>query len=357
MADDLDDDDGPKADGAGDGPAPLRLTVDEARAGARLDAALAALAPQGLSRSRLKALIEAGAVEGPTGAAVREPRAKVKSGEVYLLRAPAPAPADPQPEPIPLVVAHEDAHLIVIDKPAGMTVHPAPGAPRATLVNALLAHCGASLSGIGGVLRPGIVHRIDKDTSGLLVVAKSDAAHAGLAAQFAVHSAERVYVAFCHGVPDAADPRLRGLPGVSTEPGALLRIEAALDRHPTDRIRMAVRLGGRRAVTRLAVETRFGAAGRGAARLACRLETGRTHQIRVHCAWAGHPLIGDPVYGRGRTPSADLAPAARAAAAAFPRQALHAAVLGFVHPVTGARLRFDSPLPPDLAGLAAALAG
>ena len=326
-----------------------------AEAGDRLDKALAALAPPGLSRSRLRALIEGGAVSREGVEAVRDPRAKVKAGETFVLVPPPPEPARPAPEPIPLSVAFEDAHLIVVDKPAGVTVHPAPGAPSGTLVNALLAHCGDSLSGIGGERRPGIVHRIDKDTSGLLVVAKTDAAHHGLAEQFAAHSAEREYLALTHGVPDPAEPRLAGLPGVTTEPGGALRIETFLDRHPTDRTRMAVRPAGRRAVTRLTVRDRFGASGRGAALVACRLETGRTHQIRVHAAWIGHALIGDPVYARGRTPSADLPPPARAAAAAFPRQALHAAVLGFRHPVTGSLLRFETPPPADFAALLAAL--
>jgi 23S rRNA pseudouridine1911/1915/1917 synthase len=229
-----------------------------------------------------------------------------------------------------------------------MVVHPAPGAERGTLVAALLHHCGASLSGIGGVARPGIVHRIDKDTSGLLVVAKTDAAHAGLAAQFAAHDLERSYLAVVWGVPDRADPRLAGQPAVSFEDGGWVRVEAAIARHRTDRKRMAVVAGGRRAVTRFRVEARFGPAERPhTSLLRCRLETGRTHQIRVHLTHLGHPLVGDATYGRPR--------ASPPAAAAFPRQALHAATLGFVHPVTGASLRFESPAPPDLAQLMAAL--
>ncbi|MDB2407259.1 pseudouridine synthase, partial [Jannaschia sp.] len=255
-------------------------------------------------------------------------------------------------EDIPLVVVHEDADLIVIDKPAGMVVHPAPGSPGGTLVNALLHHFGGDLSGVGGAKRPGIVHRIDKDTSGLLVVAKSDAAHHGLAEQFAAHTAHRRYLALCNGIPDPADPRLRGLRGVSWEPGAVLKITTRLDRHRTDRQRQAVTWeGGRHAVTRVALEERLGAA----ALVSCRLETGRTHQIRVHLAHAGHGLIGDPVYG-GRRAMPGGQPGAEVAVG-FGRQALHAAELGFVHPVSGAEMLFDAPVPEDMAGLLSALRG
>ncbi len=261
-----------------------------------------------------------------------------------------------EPEAIALDVVFEDDALIVIDKPAGMVVHPAPGSPEGTLVNALLHHFGGRLSGVGGTRRPGIVHRIDKDTSGLLVVAKSDAAHQGLAAQFAAHTAERAYGAVVHGVPDAGDPRLRGLAGVAFEPGGLLRITTELARHRTDRQRQAVVAhGGRRAVTRARVIESFGGA---AALLECRLETGRTHQIRVHMAHAGHGLIGDPVYGgRRRLPARALPPGGAEAALAFPRQALHAGSLGFTHPVSGEWLRFDVPLPEDMRVLLAALRG
>jgi 23S rRNA pseudouridine1911/1915/1917 synthase len=310
---------------------PLHVVLPE---GGRLDKALAAAVPPdaGLSRSRLRGLIEAGAVAGP-GGTVTDPGARVKSGEAWRVDLPAPVPAAPLAQAIPLAIVHEDADLIVVDKPAGMVVHPAPGAPDGTLVNALLAHCGDSLSGIGGERRPGIVHRIDKDTSGLLVAAKTDRAHQGLSALFAAHDIERAYLAVVRGVPDRASARLMGLPGVSAD-GPWIRIEAPIARHRTDRKRMAVVQGGRRAVTRLRVVEAFA----GAALVECRLETGRTHQIRVHMAHVGHPIIGDPVYGRG-------------GATAFPRQALHAAVLGFVHPVTGATLRFESPLPPDMGHL------
>jgi len=326
--------------------APLRLVAPLA---GRLDKALAAAAPE-WSRSRLGALVAAGAVRRASGEAVADPGIKVKPGETFVLTPPAPVAALPAPEAIALTVAHEDAHLIVVDKPAGMVVHPAPGAATGTLVAALLHRCGAGLSGIGGVARPGIVHRIDKDTSGLLVAAKTDAAHAGLSAQFAAHSVERSYRAVLWGAPDRADPRLAGHAAVAFEPGGWLRIDAPLGRHRSDRKKMAVVAGGRRAVTRLRVEERFGPAPRPAAALAtCRLETGRTHQIRVHLAHLGHALVGDPVYGRPRP--------APACAATFPRQALHAATLGFLHPVTGEALRFESPLPEDFARLLADLRG
>ena len=256
-------------------------------------------------------------------------------------------------KPTPIVA---DDDIVVVDKPAGLVVHPAPGSPRGTLVNALLHHCGDSLSGVGGMRRPGIVHRIDKDTSGLLVAAKSDRAHRGLAVQFADHSVERAYLAFCHGVPDAGDPRLAGLPVVRWEEGGILRIEARLDRHRHDRQRQAVvQSGGRHAATRARVLDSYAGA---AALLECRLETGRTHQIRVHLAHVGHPLIGDPVYGGRRKAAARLLGDEVAGAVdRFPRQALHAAELGFVHPVTGENVRFASDPPPDMTDLRAALRG
>jgi len=235
-------------------------------------------------------------------------------------------------------VLYEDADLIVVDKPAGMAVHPAPGSESGTLVNALLHHCGASLSGIGGVARPGIVHRIDKETSGVMVAAKSDAAHQGLSALFAAHDIERVYVALTRGAPH---------PGRGT-------IEGAIARSTHDRKKMAlVRSGGRHAITHYVVEQAYGPEEKPlAARVACRLETGRTHQIRVHLASKGNPCLGDPTYGSG--PPAE--PVRRAIAeAGLTRQALHAAVLGFVHPVSGQALRFESPLPPDMAQLRAKL--
>lgn len=311
----------------------------------RLDRALARDAPEDaeLSRSRLARLIAEGVV-CVNGAPVMDVKAKVTAGDLIRITVPKPAETHITGEAIPLVILHEDADLIVIDKPAGMVVHPAPGSPSGTLANALIAHCGDSLSGVGGERRPGIVHRIDKDTSGLLVVAKNDRAHHGLAAQFAAHTVERHYRAVCHGVPSVGDPRLRGLPGIAAEQGGVLRITTGLARHRHDRQRQAVTTSGRRAVTRLRVEEAFGNV---AALLDCWLETGRTHQIRVHAAYAGHALIGDPVYGGRRRLPGSLPDDLRH----FHRQALHAATLGFVHPVTGEDMRFASPLPEDMAKL------
>ena len=320
----------------------------------RLDKALARDVPEEahLSRSRLARLLADGAVT-LDGAVVTDAKIKVAEGEVYEINVKEAAEVETVAEDIPLEVLHEDDDLIVIEKPAGMVVHPAPGSPSGTLVNALLHHFGGELSGVGGEKRPGIVHRIDKDTSGLLVVAKSDAAHHGLARQFADHSVERRYRALCHGVPDAGDPRLRGVPGVSFEPGGIIKITTHLARHKTDRQRQAVLFhGGRHAVTRVQVAATFGSH---AAEVLCQLETGRTHQIRVHMAHVGHALIGDPVYGGRRRIPAD-APGAEIAKS-FARQALHAETLGFVHPVTGAFLRFESPPPEDYRSLRAALAG
>ncbi len=262
------------------------------------------------------------------------------------------------PEPIPLDVIFEDDDLVVVNKPAGMVVHPAPGTPSGTLVNALLHHCGAALSGVGGEKRPGIVHRIDKETSGLLVVAKSDAAHHGLAAQFEKHTARRRYLALVHGVPDPADPRLRGVRGASFETGSVLKLTTGLDRHRTDRQRQAVRFeGGRHAVTRARTIEAFGAPPC-LALMECWLETGRTHQIRVHMAHAGHGLVGDPTYGGSRKlPQKALSEAARAGVSAFARQALHAANLGFCHPVSGVEHDFEAPLPPDMQALLGLLRG
>jgi 23S rRNA pseudouridine1911/1915/1917 synthase len=222
--------------------------------------------------------------------------ARVAGGERLVLRLPEAAPARDLAEAIPLDVRHEDDEIVVVMKPAGMVVHPAPGAPAGTLVNALLHHCGDRIAGVGGARRPGIVHRLDKDTSGLLVVAKTDRAHAGLSAAFKAHAIERLYLALAWGAPDPAEPRLAGLPGVGFEPGGVLRIEGAIGRHPSDRKRMAVVARGRHAVTRVALRERL----RPASLVECRLETGRTHQIRVHMAHVGHPLVGDPVYGRRR---------------------------------------------------------
>jgi len=323
----------------------------------RLDKALARFVPEAaaLSRSRLARMIEAGAVSCG-GVVVRDLKARVVAGEVYALALAPPRPVASEAEDIALSVVWEDDDLIVIDKPAGMVVHPAPGSEAGTLVNALLHHFAGRLSGVGGEARPGIVHRIDKDTSGLLVVAKSDRAHHGLAAQFEAHTVTRRYLALVHGVPSAADPRLAGTRGIGFEAAAVLRIEAPLGRHRSDRQRQAVVwAGGRHAVTRARVVETFGAPP-ALALLECWLETGRTHQIRVHMAHAGHGLVGDTTYGGARKPSAKaLGAAAAEALAAFPRQALHAASLGFAHPVSGAPLQFTSPLPADLAALLATL--
>jgi 23S rRNA pseudouridine1911/1915/1917 synthase len=296
-------------------------------------------------------MIEEGAVFRDD-AALTSPRARVEEGDILTLTIVQGVETDTVAQDIALSVVYEDDDLIVIDKPAGMVVHPAPGSPDQTLVNALLHHCGDSLSGIGGEKRPGIVHRIDKDTSGLLVVAKSDRAHHGLAAQFENHSVTRQYLALVHGVPDAGDPRLRGLKGISFESGNLLKITSQLARHRTDRQRQAVVWAhGRHAVTRARVLETFGTPPQ-LALVECWLETGRTHQIRVHMAHAGHGLVGDPVYGgRRKLSERALGAAALDALAVFPRQALHAATLGFIHPVTDEPLEFSAPLPADLADL------
>ena len=326
---------------------------------ARLDKALARDVPEAaaLSRSRLARLIAEGAVSR-AGAVLDDPRARVAPGDEIAIALAPPVEAEDRPEAIALDVVFEDDDLIVIDKPAGMVVHPAPGAATGTLVNALLHHCGDALSGIGGARRPGIVHRIDKETSGLLAVAKSDRAHHGLATQFEAHSVARRYRALVYGAPDPADPRLRGLRGVSFEAGGILRIATRLDRHRHDRQRQAVYFDrGRHAVTRARTLERFGTPPQ-LALLDCWLETGRTHQIRVHLAHVGHGLVGDPVYGRSRRLARGALPEDAAEAVAdFPRQALHAAELGFEHPMTGARLAFESPLPPDFTALLAALRG
>lgn len=325
----------------------------------RLDKALARDVPEeaALSRSRLARLIAEGAVTRG-GVALMDASAKVEPGEEIAIRLDPPEEVETRPEAIPLVIVWEDEDLVVIDKPAGMVVHPAPGASSGTLVNALLHHCGDRLSGVGGVRRPGIVHRIDKDTSGLLVVAKTDRAHHGLARQFEAHTVHRHYRALVHGVPEASDPRLRGTKGVAFEQGGILRITTGIDRHRTDRQKQAVTFtGGRHAVTRARVEERFGTPP-ALSLLDCWLETGRTHQIRVHLAHAGHGLVGDPTYGgRRRVSPKALGEEAVAAVEAFPRQALHAATLGFEHPVSGEMLEFESPLPEDMAALIALLRG
>lgn len=318
----------------------------------RLDKALARDVPEAahLSRSRLARLFEAGSVTHH-GKVVQDARRRVAAGDVFEIRVEEATEVETVAEDIPLTVIHEDDDLIVVDKPAGMVVHPAPGSPNGTLVNALLHHFGGQLSGVGGEKRPGIVHRIDKDTSGLLVVAKSDAAHHGLADQFADHSMERTYLAVCHGAPDIGNPRLAGVKGVGFEPGGIICITTHLARHKTDRQKQAVMFqSGRHAVTRLRVIETFGTA---AALIKCNLETGRTHQIRVHLAHVGHGLIGDPVYG-GRRKFSDRHPGAEVVKG-FKRQALHAATLGFEHPVSKEQMRFESTLPDDMSELLRAL--
>lgn len=319
----------------------------------RLDKALAREVPEeaSLSRSRLMKMIAAGEVL-KDGTAVTDPKARVAEGEVYDLIVGEAIEIETQPEDIPLAVIWEDADLIVINKPVGMVVHPAPGSWSGTLVNALLHHCGDTLSGVGGEKRPGIVHRIDKDTSGLLVVAKSDRAHHGLAAQFEKHTVNRHYIALVHGCPSAADPRLRGVKGVSFETGGILKIATHLARHKTDRQRQAVVWSeGRHAVTRTRVLEAYGTP-EAASLVECWLETGRTHQIRVHMAHVGHALLGDQTYGgKRRVAAKSVGDVAADAANTFPRQALHAATLGFAHPVTGEALQFEAPLPPDMQAL------
>jgi 23S rRNA pseudouridine1911/1915/1917 synthase len=315
-----------------------------AKSGDRLDRVLAA--EVALSRTRLKALILDGQV-AIGDRTIRDPGHRVNAGEVIRLQLPPPEEAKPRGEAIPLNVVYEDAGVIVIDKPPGLVVHPAAGHHSGTLVNALIAHCGDSLSGIGGEKRPGIVHRLDKDTSGLMVVAKNDRAHHALAAQFADHGRTgpltRSYLAFVWGVPD----RPKGV------------IDAPLDRHPRARAKQAVRAGGREAITHWQVLERYDGIDRRdvVSLLGCRLETGRTHQIRVHLAHIGHPLLGDDVYGPGfRTKAAHLSAGAQKALAALERQALHAYVLGFENPCTGEYLEFRSELPGDLARLRSELA-
>ena len=310
-----------------------------------------------LSRTRLARLIAEGHVT-LNGAVATDPKARVAAGDIVEIAVPIAEDSHIGPESIPLSVVYEDDDLIVIDKPAGMVVHPAPGSPSGTLVNALLAHCGDDLSGVGGMKRPGIVHRIDKDTSGLLVVAKSDRAHHGLAAQFEKHTVERQYLAVVYGVPDANDPRLRGLQGISFEPGNILKITTQLARHKTDRQRQAVLFqGGRHAVTRARIVQSFGTPPV-LALVECWLETGRTHQIRVHMAHAGHALVGDPTYGgRRKLARGAVSDTADRAVHDFTRQALHAQVLGFVHPVSGETLRFEAAIPQDMTDLIAALQG
>jgi 23S rRNA pseudouridine1911/1915/1917 synthase len=322
----------------------LNATAAGEHTGLRLDQFLAARFPD-ISRSRLKQLIEAGNVTR-AGEKIGDANTRVKRGDAYEIRLPPPVPARPLPQDIPLAIVYEDSDLIVIDKPAGLVMHPAAGNPDGTLVNALMAHCGASLGGLGGEARPGIVHRLDKDTSGLVIAAKNDRAMHSLARQFEHRTIERAYHAVVWGAPRVHEGN----------------VEGDIGRNPFDRKRMAVlRGGGKAARTRYKVIERFGDPERPfASLLECRLETGRTHQIRVHLSHLGHPLIGDPAYGRARTtPRAKAEAQAQAytAVQAFSRQALHAFLLGFKHPTSQARLRFESPWPADLAALIGALRG
>jgi 23S rRNA pseudouridine1911/1915/1917 synthase len=317
---------------------PVHLTVHEAADGERLDKMLAG-ALDGLSRSRLKALIEDGRVS-TDGRIVTDAAYRVKPGQNFDVFIPDPVPAVPLPQDIPIAVVYEDEDLLVIDKPAGLVVHPAAGNPDGTLVNALLHHCGPRLSGIGGVRRPGIVHRLDKDTSGLMVVAKNDLAHTGLAAQFENRTLSRTYHALVTGVPSPSAGEITGNIG----------------RNPTDRKKMAVvRTGGKPALTRYRVLRAFGQA---AALTECKLATGRTHQIRVHMAQIGHALVGDPLYGRNRTGSAKLRAVpepVRKSLVFFPRQALHAVAIEFIHPRSMEIMRFSSEMPLDIRGLIGSL--
>jgi len=312
--------------------APIEVVATAEDAGSRLDRFLARRLP-GQSRTQLKRLVAAGHIT-LAGRPLRDPALKVRGGQIFVVFLPQAEDAAPVGEPIPLAIRFEDAHLIVIDKPAGMVVHPAPGNPGGTLVNALIAHCGASLAGIGGVRRPGIVHRLDKDTSGLIVVAKTDAAHRALSRDFAARRIDRSYAAFVWGVP-------------SPEAGEIV---GNIGRSPVNRKKMAVvpEGKGKIAVTGYRIQRRFIC---NAALLECRLATGRTHQIRVHLAHRGHPLIGDSVYGGRARRAAARTGGVEQVAAAFPRQALHARRLGFTHPDTGEALLFESALPADLVAL------
>ena len=302
----------------------LTVALGEGAAGLRLDRALAEALPD-LSRERVKNLIKGGRVANVVGTILWDPSAKVVTFDTLELRLPTPAAAHNEAQDLDLVIAYEDEHLIVVDKPAGMVVHPAAGNFDGTLVNALLHHCAGQLSGVGGVARPGIVHRIDKDTSGLIVAAKHDKAHEGLAKQFAAHSIDRRYRALATGRPMPANGS----------------VDAALGRSNTNRKKMAVVAAdrGKRAVTHYRTIEPL----QHASLIECRLETGRTHQVRVHMAHIGHPLVGDPVYGRARKPLSDVLKAL-----SFARQALHAAHLGFIHPVTGNKIALDSEIPQDM---------
>jgi 23S rRNA pseudouridine1911/1915/1917 synthase len=321
------------------GPGPIHITPSREQAGQRIDRLLAETIGT-ISRSRIKALIDEGALSRIGGVQVTEPAEPARAGVIYTLVLPEPAPATPQAQVIPFPILFEDEDLIVLDKPAGLVVHPAPGNRDGTLVNALLAHCGPGFTGIGAEKRPGIVHRLDKDTSGVMVVAKTQLASDVLSVAFAAHTMERTYLALCWGLPTP----LSG------------EIEGAIGRDKRDRKRMAVvSHGGKAALTRYKVIRAYATF---AALVECRLATGRTHQIRVHMSASGHPIVGDPAYLR-RIPAASrgLPEAVRRALLDFPRQALHAASLGFSHPRTGTFLRFETPPPADLAGLLALLEG
>ncbi len=317
-------------------PAYLSILAEPESSGVRLDTYLAARIGT-ISRSRVKALILEGACER-AGIVTKDPSESVQPGITYRLTLPPAMPAIPQPQSLPLDILYEDSALLVLNKPAGLVVHPAPGNPDGTLVNALIAHCGDSLTGIGGERRPGIVHRLDKDTSGVMVVAKTELALTQLSAAFASRALEREYKALCWGLPNPASGR----------------IEGDIGRDPRERKRMAVvTRNGKHAVTNYRILRNFGLA---AALVSCRLETGRTHQIRVHMAHIGHPLIGDPVYLKRRPATAKLLPEpVRTQALDFPRQALHAEILGFSHPITGAALRFCASPPEDFEALVSAL--
>lgn len=312
------------------------MCVEPSQAGIRLDKWLSEII-QDLSRARARTLIDAALVLR-NGVPEMSASRKIAAGECYEATVPEAIDPDPEPEDIPLTILYEDEHLIVIDKPAGLVVHPAPGSRSGTLVNALLHHCAGRLSGINGVRRPGIVHRLDKDTSGIMVVAKTDGAHRGLAEQFALHSLSRAYLALCWGAPIAKEGE----------------IEGQIGRNPHDRKKMAVlQGGGKYAKTRFKVMKRFAQA---ASLIECRLMTGRTHQIRVHMTSIGHPLVGDPVYGSPPRSSLKwLAPEQSEALIAFPRQALHAYELGFIHPANGERLLFNTKIPNDINKLIATL--
>jgi 23S rRNA pseudouridine1911/1915/1917 synthase len=320
----------------------FEIDVDADLAGGRLDAVLAKAFPA-FSRNRVKDLILAGSV-AINGQTAGEPKTKVKLGDTLTLTAPPPEDPDPLPENIPLDILYEDDELLVLNKPVGLVVHPAPGNATGTLVNALLFHCAGGLPGINGVKRPGIVHRLDKDTSGVMVVAKTERAMSHLSAQFADHGRtgplHRAYTAFAWGQTQQG----RGT------------IDAPLGRDPNNRMKQAVRKTGREAITHFAVEARFGDEGWDITRVRCELETGRTHQIRVHMAHIGHPLVADPLYSTGYITKANrLAPELKEIVQNLGRQALHAVELGFEHPVTGEEMFFEAPLPPDLERLADAL--